>query len=102
MLGCTDWTSQPDAAHNAVHLWGAAVRMDDKTQLLRSLVIERSPDAGPSSGRRRRLLPAIGISLVVFKGRDHQTPLAFGPYLAIAGGIALFFGKSLIAIYLPA
>jgi leader peptidase (prepilin peptidase)/N-methyltransferase len=22
---------------------------------------------------------AIGISLVVFKGRDHQTPLAFGP-----------------------
>ena len=45
---------------------------------------------------------AIGISLVVFKGRDHQTPLAFGPYLAIAGGIALFFGKSLIAIYLPA
>src|SRR6185295_3518728 len=44
---------------------------------------------------------AIGISLVVFKGRDHQTPLAFGPYLAIAGGIALFFGRSLIAIYLP-
>ncbi len=44
---------------------------------------------------------AIGISLVVFKGRDHQVPLAFGPYLAIAGGIALFFGKSLIAIYLP-
>jgi leader peptidase (prepilin peptidase)/N-methyltransferase len=45
---------------------------------------------------------AIGISLVVFKGRDHQIPLAFGPYLAIAGAIALFFGKSLIAIYLPA
>ncbi|MGH8798921.1 MAG: prepilin peptidase [Casimicrobiaceae bacterium] len=44
---------------------------------------------------------AIGISLVVFKGRDHQIPLAFGPYLAIAGGIALFFGRSLIAIYLP-
>jgi leader peptidase (prepilin peptidase) / N-methyltransferase len=44
----------------------------------------------------------IGITLVVFKGRDHQIPLAFGPYLAIAGGIALFFGKSLIALYLPA
>ena len=42
----------------------------------------------------------IGISLVVFKGRDHQIPLAFGPYLAIAGGIALFFGKQLIAVYL--
>src|SRR5450631_139410 len=37
---------------------------------------------------------AIGISLVAFKGRDHQIPLAFGPYLAIAGLIALFFGKS--------
>ena len=45
---------------------------------------------------------AIGISLVVFKGRDHQIPLAFGPYLAIAGAIALFFGRSLIAVYLPA
>jgi leader peptidase (prepilin peptidase)/N-methyltransferase len=44
---------------------------------------------------------AIGISLVVFKGRDHQIPLAFGPYLAIAGGIALFFGKPLVALYLP-
>ena len=28
----------------------------------------------------------IGISLMVFKGRDHNVPLAFGPYLAIAGG----------------
>jgi leader peptidase (prepilin peptidase)/N-methyltransferase len=44
---------------------------------------------------------AIGIGLVVFKGRDHQVPLAFGPYLAIAGAIALFFGKQLISLYLP-
>jgi leader peptidase (prepilin peptidase) / N-methyltransferase len=44
----------------------------------------------------------IGISLVAFKGRDHQVPLAFGPYLAIAGLIALFFGKPLLALYLPA
>jgi leader peptidase (prepilin peptidase)/N-methyltransferase len=43
----------------------------------------------------------IGIALVVFKGRDHQIPLAFGPYLAIAGVIALFFGRSLISLYLP-
>jgi leader peptidase (prepilin peptidase)/N-methyltransferase len=43
----------------------------------------------------------IGISLVVFKGRDHQIPLAFGPFLAIAGAIALFFGRSLVAFYLP-
>jgi leader peptidase (prepilin peptidase)/N-methyltransferase len=39
---------------------------------------------------------AIGISLMVFKGRDHSIPLAFGPYLAIAGGVALFFGPALI------
>ena len=39
---------------------------------------------------------AIGISLMVFKGRDHSVPLAFGPYLAIAGGVALFFGPALI------
>src|SRR6266513_528662 len=44
---------------------------------------------------------AIGIGLVVFRGRDHQIPLAFGPYLAIAGGIALFFGKPLMVLYLP-
>jgi leader peptidase (prepilin peptidase)/N-methyltransferase len=44
---------------------------------------------------------AVGIALVVFKGRDHQIPLAFGPYLAIAGAIALFFGRPLMALYLP-
>ena len=42
---------------------------------------------------------AIGICLIVFKGRDHSIPLAFGPYLAIAGAIALFFGQRLIKIY---
>jgi leader peptidase (prepilin peptidase)/N-methyltransferase len=44
---------------------------------------------------------AIGIGLLVFKGRDHNVPLAFGPYLAIAGAIALFYGPALIRIYLP-
>jgi leader peptidase (prepilin peptidase)/N-methyltransferase len=43
----------------------------------------------------------IGIGLVVFKGRDHQVPLAFGPYLAVAGAIALFFGRQLITLYFP-
>jgi leader peptidase (prepilin peptidase)/N-methyltransferase len=38
----------------------------------------------------------IGLTLMVFKGRDHNVPLAFGPYLAIAGGIALFFGPALV------
>ena len=44
---------------------------------------------------------AIGITLIVFKGRDHSVPLAFGPYLAIAGAIALFFGQTLIKTYYP-
>jgi leader peptidase (prepilin peptidase)/N-methyltransferase len=39
---------------------------------------------------------AIGITLMVFKRRDHNIPLAFGPYLAIAGVIALFYGPALI------
>ncbi len=44
----------------------------------------------------------IGIALVVMKGRDHNVPLAFGPYLAIAGMIALFFGPTLTRMYFPA
>jgi len=44
---------------------------------------------------------AIGIGLLVFKGRDHNVPLAFGPYLAIAGAIALCYGPTLIRTYLP-
>jgi leader peptidase (prepilin peptidase)/N-methyltransferase len=44
---------------------------------------------------------AIGIGLVVFKGRDHNVPLAFGPYLAIAGIIALFFGEPIVRVFFP-
>jgi leader peptidase (prepilin peptidase)/N-methyltransferase len=43
----------------------------------------------------------IGIGLLVFKGRDHNIPLAFGPYLAIAGGCALFFGAPVAKLLLP-
>ena len=43
---------------------------------------------------------AIGLVLIAFKGRDHNIPLAFGPYLAIAGAIALFFGPTLVRMYL--
>jgi leader peptidase (prepilin peptidase)/N-methyltransferase len=43
----------------------------------------------------------VGISLIAFKGRDHNIPLAFGPYLAIAGAIALFWGPALVKLYLP-
>jgi leader peptidase (prepilin peptidase)/N-methyltransferase len=44
---------------------------------------------------------AIGLSLMVFKGRDHNIPMAFGPYLAIAGAITLFWGPSLVRLYIP-
>jgi len=44
---------------------------------------------------------AIGVTLIVFKGRDHNVPLAFGPYLAIAGAIALFFGPALVKLFFP-
>ena len=43
----------------------------------------------------------IGITLVLVKRRDHQQPLPFGPYLAVAGAVALFAGRPLIALYLP-
>ena len=43
----------------------------------------------------------IGITLIVIKGRDNNLPMAFGPYLAIAGGIALFFGPTLAKILYP-
>ena len=44
---------------------------------------------------------AIGMTLIVFKGRDHSIPMAFGPFLAIAGAIALFFGPTLVKTYFP-
>ena len=43
----------------------------------------------------------IGIALIAFRGRDHTTPLPFGPYLALAGAIALFFGPALVKLWLP-
>jgi len=43
----------------------------------------------------------IGLALIAFKGRDHDLPIPFGPFLAIAGAIALFFGPSLVKLYLP-
>lgn len=42
----------------------------------------------------------IGISLVVFGDREKTKPIPFGPYLAIAGWIALMWGSELNALYL--
>jgi len=43
----------------------------------------------------------VGIVLMVVHRRDGGTPLPFGPYLAIAGAIALFVGEPLARLYLP-
>ncbi|MEW5992873.1 MAG: A24 family peptidase [Candidatus Zixiibacteriota bacterium] len=42
----------------------------------------------------------IGLSLILFRGRDRNVPIPFGPYLAIAGWIALLWGEQLTAWYL--
>lgn len=44
----------------------------------------------------------IGISLIIFARRGREVPIPFGPYLAIAGLIALFWGKTLTSHYLGA
>lgn len=42
----------------------------------------------------------IGIAMIVFRGRDRNIPIPFGPYLAAAGLIAMFKGDELISSYL--
>ena len=42
----------------------------------------------------------IGISLILFQGRDKNTAIPFGPYLAIAGWIALLWGDEITRSYL--
>ncbi|MBK6677989.1 MAG: prepilin peptidase [Rhodocyclaceae bacterium] len=42
----------------------------------------------------------VGIALIVLARRGRNVPIPFGPYLATAGVIALFWGKSLTAAYL--
>ncbi|WP_236075052.1 prepilin peptidase [Teredinibacter purpureus] len=42
----------------------------------------------------------IGIAGIVIAGRDKNVPIPFGPYLAIAGWMAFFWGESITEIYL--
>lgn len=44
----------------------------------------------------------VGIGLIVLVKRGRNVPIPFGPYLAAAGLIALFWGKPLTHIYLGA
>jgi len=42
----------------------------------------------------------VGIALIALAGRGREVPIPFGPYLAAAGILALFFGKPLTQTYL--
>jgi leader peptidase (prepilin peptidase) / N-methyltransferase len=42
----------------------------------------------------------IGISLIVVARRGRNTPIPFGPYLAVGGLVALFWGRALVDYYL--
>ena len=42
----------------------------------------------------------IGIANIAIRGRDKDLPIPFGPYLAIAGWIALMWGDQLVGSYL--
>ncbi len=43
---------------------------------------------------------AIGIGLILFRGRDHNLPMPFGPFLAAAGWLTLLWGNDIISLYL--
>lgn len=42
----------------------------------------------------------VGIALIVLARHGRQVPIPFGPYLAAAGMIALFWGPALVALYM--
>ncbi|PKM13338.1 MAG: prepilin peptidase [Gammaproteobacteria bacterium HGW-Gammaproteobacteria-3] len=44
----------------------------------------------------------IGVGMIVFVKRDKNTPIPFGPYLAMAGWIALLWGESINRLYIDA
>jgi leader peptidase (prepilin peptidase)/N-methyltransferase len=43
---------------------------------------------------------AIGVAMIALRGHDKNIPIPFGPYLAIAGWIALMWGTELVDAYL--
>lgn len=43
---------------------------------------------------------AVGVALIVFARRERTAPIPFGPYLAMAGLIALYHGEALTSRYL--
>jgi leader peptidase (prepilin peptidase)/N-methyltransferase len=44
---------------------------------------------------------AIGIGLIVLARHGRNVPIPFGPYLALGGIAALFWGSRMANLYLP-
>jgi leader peptidase (prepilin peptidase)/N-methyltransferase len=42
----------------------------------------------------------LGIAMILLRGRDRAAPMPFGPYLAVAGWIAMLYGDPLVDAYL--
>ncbi len=42
----------------------------------------------------------VGIAMIIFRGRDRQLPIPFGPYLAAAGWITMLYGETIWNSYL--
>jgi len=42
----------------------------------------------------------LGVAMILIRGRDRAQPIPFGPYLAIAGWIALLWGEQISHTYL--
>ena len=42
----------------------------------------------------------VGITMVVFRGLASSTPIPFGPWLALGGGVSLFWGPTLLQLWL--
>lgn len=41
----------------------------------------------------------LGLTMILFTGRDKQLPMPFGPFLCIAGWISLLWGNGIISSY---
>ena len=41
----------------------------------------------------------IGGTMLIVRGRDRQTPIPFGPFLAIAGWMQFMYGEAIVATY---
>ncbi len=44
----------------------------------------------------------VGVAMIVFRKHDAAKPIPFGPYLAMAGWLALMWGEEINALYLHA